>query len=134
MTFDWKEYFLISNYLVNNQSIILEEAKIRIVISRLYYSALITTRNYLEDVEEKNLGKGAEIHGVIIEILRASSDRQRQKLAEYLKMMRQERNKADYENEYPDYKTQFTRNINRARKVINYFYLQRFGTEPTWYF
>jgi uncharacterized protein (UPF0332 family) len=100
MTFKWSHFLVVAEALYQDaSSSSANEAIYRIVISRAYYAAFCTVRNYLRDKGELIPSDKADVHSEIIAWLRDASDVERQKLGTALKRLRDDRNSADYDDE-----------------------------------
>lgn len=63
MTFDWREYLtLAENLCTNSHTFPNQEACFRVAISRAYYAAFCTARNYAKDYDRLILRKTGEDH------------------------------------------------------------------------
>ncbi len=64
MTFDWSQYLnLAKEFLCQPTPPANQEAKMRSAISRAYYAAFISARNYLPETEEHSIPKTADAQG-----------------------------------------------------------------------
>jgi uncharacterized protein (UPF0332 family) len=82
----------------------LDEAKLRCAISRAYYGAFRQARNHLRDKDGQSsrvLLQG-NTHQNVINLFNASSDIDRQMIAQFLRDLRAARNKADYDDSVPN--------------------------------
>jgi uncharacterized protein (UPF0332 family) len=102
VNFDWHEYFILAQELVNQtcgQSGIFasNEAKLRCAISRAYYALHCKTRNYLRDVEgDNNIPNDGRAHMYVINAFRNSRNRNRHTIGTNLNRLRRYRNEVDY--------------------------------------
>lgn len=93
--FQWKDYKKISDELLTHT----QEAYIRCVASRYYYSIFGSTREYLIHVLNKyEFRDGNDIHKRVYDELIDSKDLNEIQLAKCLSYLRKVRNHADYNN------------------------------------
>ena len=104
MSFNWYNYYLIADQLYQDiaPQPYDEESKKRVAISRAYYAAYRTARNYLEIYENIYIGKDDSSH---IEVIRKFEQlnfksRFNSYIAENLRHMMTRRLRADYENTF----------------------------------
>ena len=66
MTFDWREYLtLAENLYTNSHYFPNQEACFRVAISRAYYAAFCTARNYAKKYDRLILRKTGEDHRIV---------------------------------------------------------------------
>ena len=66
MTFDWREYLtLAENLYTNSHNFPNQEACFRVAISRAYYAAFCTARNYAKKYDHLILRKTGEDHRIV---------------------------------------------------------------------
>jgi uncharacterized protein (UPF0332 family) len=122
MTFKWLYFLVVAEALYQNASDApSNEAIYRIVISRAYYAAFCTVRNYLRDKGELIPSDKADVHSEIVAWLRDSSDVERQRIGNSLKRLRDDRNSADYDDELngiPQYVA--AQSIKSAKNIIRW--------------
>ena len=119
MPFDWREYLGVSRYLKGKSGAdFSEEAAARAGISRAYYAAYISARNYAEsewgylpqpgrETSHKDLRDKFHLQG-------------RLDVEEKLRELAQWRKKSDYEDEYHANISRMHENaIRRAEEVLN---------------
>ena len=99
MGFDWKKFYNVGIYLLNYSE---EEEYQRSGIGRLYYACFGESRLYYEKAFLRTL-PSTNSHGVLIEELEYSIYEKEQELGEYLRKLRNSRNRADYKSKlYPN--------------------------------
>ncbi len=98
MGFDWKKYLELAEYITDNADNLPDkEACYRASVSRAYYAAFCITRGYIRKSDGQEY-KGGEAHQKIVEHLQTSSDQRKRAIANHLKALRKDRNKADYDD------------------------------------
>ncbi|MEL6787137.1 MAG: DNA-binding protein [Cyanobacteria bacterium J06607_15] len=138
MIFDWTEYYalveastqdLLTQFGNHGKPIpvlkMQDAARLRSCISRVYYSAFCSTRNYLRDElgysEMSGFGKNQEkinLHREIPKILGRENSRKLRKIGLNLKTLRDYRNKADYEDTFPGLIKETKYCLNLAKNII----------------
>ena len=99
--FDWTEYLNLANSLAGPKSSpSINEAQLRTAISRAYYANYCIARNHLRDKEGHAVPR-ADAHKYVIDQFRNSSERERRDLGKDLDRLKNWRQFADYENQYP---------------------------------
>jgi len=103
MTFKWSDYLLLAKSLVNTQLTlsISNEARQRAAISRAYYAAFCTTRNYLrQQLNKPRLFSDAKAHRDVREALMKKNSQTAHQIANLLLAVHRERKCADYDDNY----------------------------------
>ncbi|HLO88449.1 MAG TPA: hypothetical protein VK203_26060 [Nostocaceae cyanobacterium] len=139
MKFDWSNYLKLAKTLlaevdaslneVNDSTSTpidpgINEAKLRCLISRAYYSVFCLARNYLieidHDIEVENSKKyNTNVHEDVITKFRYSQDTDYHKISNNLYSMRKYRNEADYNDCIPYHLLNTARNtIDLANRTI----------------
>ena len=99
MSFDWGDYLKLAEALQRDPSSPgPEEASLRTAISRSYYAAFRSASNLAVSKGEITPLGGASDHGLVINHFKNASDPARQKIGANLSRLRNNRNKADYED------------------------------------
>jgi len=99
LSFDWTDYLLLARELKGGAvSVGRREAKLRSSISRAYYSAFCSARNFLRDVRREIITSGARAHKVVKDTFENSGDQVETEVATNLERLRLDRNKADYDD------------------------------------
>ena len=76
------------------------EAKKRSAISRAYYAAFCSARNYLRDKEhDQDIRAGGDVHGYVRKQFKTSEDEVAREVGEDLARLVAKRNLADYEDD-----------------------------------
>lgn len=96
MTFDWSEFLTLARTLTGTHGINREAAD-RSAVSRAYYAAFCSARNYAEARLGFQARHTAEDHGLLREHL-ARLDNDWPRLAEILDELRKWRNRCDYDD------------------------------------
>jgi uncharacterized protein (UPF0332 family) len=118
MSFNWSEYLLLAQELVNQNSLsATEEACFRSAISRAYYAAFILGRNRLRDRENLPINL-ANTHQYVIQQFNNSPELIRQKIGKDLSRLRANRNLADYEDNLVNLSNLTKRSLKLARGII----------------
>jgi len=120
----------------------LEEAKVRTIVSRMYYSCFLNAREKLlscippeyKEVLVRGIFKGKQVnvHYIVRETFKNSQDKIHQKIGEELEALRKRRNKADYNIsaivEYPELEyirsrllNQSIKNVGNTRELVKAF-------------
>ena len=97
MSFDWTEFYHfacgLAGHTVQPPS---DETKSRIAISRAYYAAFCTARNFLRDADNINISS-TDSHRVVRETFKGSADKNRVRIGNQLNELMQYRQHADYD-------------------------------------
>ncbi len=101
MSFDWANYLDVAKDLCgkSNGTQLVPEAKFRCAISRAYYGAYCSARNYLRS-KGISVPTNGEGHQIVRENFYNSSNKTEQQIGENLNRLRIARNKADYNDCY----------------------------------
>ena len=122
MSFKWSDFLVVADVLTQDASDLpYNEAFYRIAISRAYYAAFCTMRNFLRDKGELLPSDKGDVHNEIIDWLRKSNDSERKTMGNRLNQLRAARNSADYEDVfYGIPKTVAEQTIQSAKRIIKY--------------
>ena len=103
MSFNWSEYLNIARELAGQATASSsDEAKKRCAISRAYYAAFCSARNYLRDKDnDLNIPVGGDVHGYVRRQFKTSKDKVRREVGEDLARLAIKRKNADYEDIVP---------------------------------
>ncbi len=105
--FDWCDYYNLAKELNDNED--LNEAKLRAIISRAYYSAFCKSRNYLRDsgdldLQDKNgrnrHGEHFNVHEYVGREFSNNKNPSWQDIGKFLIALRVHRNSADYHDKF----------------------------------
>lgn len=109
MSFDWRQFLLLSGDLLNGHQKVTEhqDACWRTVISRSYYAALHTAQSYCEEKDNRRLrkirhdaGQGRDVpgrsHDIVLQWFEESRNKPEREAADTLRTLKAERVKADY--------------------------------------
>lgn len=119
MSFNWSEYLGLAQQLAGKAQIsATQESRLRSAISRAYYAAFILARNYLRDEESISIPR-QEGHKYVIDQFNNDADPTRRGIGESLKRLRYNRNKADYDDTFPNLPTITKRMLKLANKTIS---------------
>jgi uncharacterized protein (UPF0332 family) len=120
MTFDWLEYLKLAQKLAGQTvSPPNQEAKLRSSVSRAYYAAFCTARNYLRDIEGYPIPSGVEAHTYVRDEFKRSSDRIRRKIGNNLDRLRRYRNTVDYDDSVTGLSSTVTLTLMLAQQVTS---------------
>ncbi len=111
MSFDWKEYLNLAKELAKSN----DEARLRSAISRAYYSVFCKAKSLFGD--KIQLTRKSIDHRLISEYLKAQDNENLKKLGVYLERLRVDRNRADYDDEFPNLTNQAEIDLLMAQKA-----------------
>lgn len=114
MSFDWKDYVYLAKELLNRT----EESCLRSSISRAYYGVFCIARNR-KGYKNYRLKKGENLHWVVINTYKNSTDRDEQNIGQILDKLRKLRNDADYNDDKTIDKSLAERSVNSANNILN---------------
>lgn len=120
MSFDWSHYLRLAEILVDTpEDALLKEAAYRAAISRTYYAAFCSCRNYARDKDNLLPSDKSDVHGQIIDHFSKSADSDKNVIGKILRRLRDDRNSADYEDEYyGDFALDAKKMIRQAKQVL----------------
>jgi uncharacterized protein (UPF0332 family) len=99
IAFNWREYLILAIELENGT----DEAKLRSSISRAYYAAYCSAKNYMEGPCKRTLPPRIPTHQYVIDYYNGNkgheTNHRRSQIAQNLMRMRDKRRMADYDNE-----------------------------------
>jgi uncharacterized protein (UPF0332 family) len=126
MTFDWRQYLtLAKNLCTNSHDFPNQEACFRVAISRAYYAAFCTARNYAKNYDRLSLQRTGEDHRLVKDHYSFANDsntqqkRKREQIGINLDRLRNLRNKADYDDIFPRLENEAKYAIALSSQVIN---------------
>jgi uncharacterized protein (UPF0332 family) len=97
MTFDWYQYLVLAEYLYDNRDTFPDrEACLRAAISKAYYAAFCSARNYARDCDRLVLDESAQDHGSVKKHYIRAPDPKNRQVGNSLDRLRDSRNQADY--------------------------------------
>ncbi|MBC7259155.1 MAG: HEPN domain-containing protein [Chloroflexi bacterium] len=118
MSFDWSEYLRLAQELVGQDVRPAgQEARLRAAISRAYYAAFCEARNCLL-AEGRHLSTGHDVHRAVREEFTKSSDKMRRQISQNLDRLRNDRNKADYDDRVRRLADTAVADIELSRSVL----------------
>jgi uncharacterized protein (UPF0332 family) len=118
MSFDWSEYLDLAKEMTKVGLSSSQEAVLRCAISRAYYAAFCSSRNFAL-TEGATFKKTGEDHRLVPTYFTHSTDRKRQKIATKLKRLKDNRRQADYEDVVTSYKFLWQMSLQDAEYIIN---------------
>ena len=102
MSFDWGQYLTLAEELSRRSTTPANlEARQRTAISRAYYAAFVSARNYLRDYKKLPIPQTAEAHRDVAQHFRHNAETSNQTIADNLRRLRLYRNQADYTDKFP---------------------------------
>jgi len=123
MSFCWKDYIDLSHTLISSsKNNTLEKAYLRTAVSRAYYGIFCIARNYLRDKRNIQI-PSLSTHEFVINKFKYSNDLKETLIGNYLGSLRDERNKADYEDNY-QIDTNIANNILASSNQVLRFFRQ----------
>lgn len=111
MSFDWSEYIILAEKLIENSS---GEAEMRSATSRAYYGAFIQCRNF----KRYNV-KTTDIHQKVIGEFKGSDSSIENIIGNFLDSLRIKRNDSDYDGFKTPTLLETKQNISTARRIID---------------
>lgn len=119
MSFDWLEYLnLAKEMVVKLTTPPSQEARLRDAVSRAYYAAFISARNYLRDTEAHSIPTTSDAHRYVWQQFYINPAPVYQLVAKNLKILRGYRNQADYDDNFPLLSAIANISIRRSEAVI----------------
>jgi len=120
MSFNWVEFLTLAEALLHDpNSPGPEEASLRSAISRAYYASHCSARNLVLAEKEIVLTGTGRDHRLVINHFRKSRDQTRQKIGTDLDRLRDNRNKADYDDLVSQPLALAQLSVTVARSVLN---------------
>lgn len=124
MSFDWTHYLKVALFLREQDGSMPEyEAYQRSAISRAYYAAHCTCRNYILNHKLGSIANDGSAHRTVIQIFQSEKDFNKKQIGILLQMLLETRGNADYRNTFPgDIKEQLKlviKNTNEIFKLLN---------------
>ncbi len=110
-SFDWSQLIKVADELAKRT----EEPYLRTAVGRAYYYAFHLARKRLTD-NQFSMGQGGDSHRLIWEKFEGSPDPRCQRLGVAAKFLKERRQRADYEANYPRIEEEVALVIERARK------------------
>lgn len=102
MSFNWSDFLALADALNRSpDSPGPKEASLRSAMSRAYYAAYCSTRNFADTSGEITLSGKPGDHWLVISHFRSSTDSVRKKIGNDLRRLRRRRNIADYDDNFP---------------------------------
>lgn len=116
-SFNWSDYLKIAKLLMASSDPATKEASLRSAVSRAYYAAFITARNFARDKKHLNLEGRTTDHFKVIDFFRKSNPR----IDRELKQLKIFREICDYEDHVENLETIAQDAINCSEKIITKF-------------
>jgi uncharacterized protein (UPF0332 family) len=115
MSFDWKDYVDLAEDLLNRA----EESCLRSSISRAYYGVFCIARN-MKSYRNYKPKKGENIHWIVINAYKNSSDGKEKNIGRILDKLRKSRNDADYDESRSIDRNLAQRMAVSAKQILTY--------------
>jgi uncharacterized protein (UPF0332 family) len=96
-----------------------DEAKWRTAVSRAYYAAFCEARGYLTRVEGLAVPEGPEAHQFVIDVFANKSSTGLRRISSRLDGLRDDRNKADYDDWVSGLQSKSTASTRTAWRIIS---------------
>jgi uncharacterized protein (UPF0332 family) len=120
MPFLWTEYLKVARHLKDHSAAGGHlEACLRSAVSRAYYAALNTARNFLRDQWGIEVPEDSTIHIFVPQWFMSGGDGPQQEIGVLLDRLRDRRRKADYEDEIPSVPALANRALADAQLVTD---------------
>ncbi len=121
MSFSWKEYFDLADELAQIQNPLTssDEARLRSAISRAYYGAFISARNFLHFRENNPVPHRMNAHWYVMHEFLSSNQAVRVRIGTNLSRLRPDRNMADYDNTFPNLTFIVQKALSRTQEVFD---------------
>jgi len=116
MAFAWKEYLDLARFLAVGRGSFSQEAALRSAVSRAYYAAFCHARNYARDRHGFSLAHSPQDHWRVIAHFR---NRKRDDIARCLEVLRQWRNRCDYNDVVADVSKILPSLLAQAQQIID---------------
>lgn len=121
--FVWSEYLTLAEDLhAGRAPTASEEARARATVSRAYYAAFCSARDFLVDAGELSPAHGEEPrpHGDVMRRFKQHGDGRRVKIGRWLDTLRGVRNRCDYDAEVGGARAHAEKSIMHARWVLEH--------------
>ena len=116
--FDWYQYLVLAEYLYDNRDTFPDrEACLRAAISKAYYAAFCSARNYARDFDRLVLDESAQDHGSVKRHYIRAPDPKNRQVGNSLDRLRDSRNQADYSDEIDKLEELAKSAISQSRQV-----------------
>ena len=115
MSFEWKDYVDLAEDLLNRA----EESCFRSSVSRAYYGVFCISRNK-KNFRNYTPKPGENIHWVVINAYKNSTDRNEQNIGRILDKLRRSRNDADYDESRLIERRLAQRMVISAKQILTY--------------
>ncbi len=120
MSFDWEQYFDLADWLLKNPATAAsEEASLRSAISRAYYAAFCSARNFAREQSGLTLKNDPKDHQRVALHFQNAKDRDRRQIGFWLGRLREQRREADYDNERPGLPAVAQNAVADTRELLN---------------
>lgn len=114
MAFDWTEYLILAEELVLRTD---DEAALRSAVSRAYYAAYCRARNFWRHKHGRTPAN-FDVHKAVWDRFRENLDQRYRSIGTIGDRLRRWRNKADYDDEFPEVLTVANNTVTMARRLL----------------
>ena len=119
MTFNWADYYRLSNSLVENQPVTHDEAALRCAVSRSYYAAFCSARDWaVGHVRLVVSGRGTD-HEIVRKHFLNSGNIDRRQIGLWLSRLRDDRNTADYDTSAQVQESMAKKSVQQAKNLLD---------------
>ncbi len=123
MSFAWSDYLALARSdaadVASDPATPWPDAKLRSAVSRAYYAAFCSARNHAISAHGATFPGSADAHSLVrLHYVRRPSSGAR-RVAEYLHMLRKDRNKVDYRDTVSQLPSVTNKCLSRAAKIIS---------------
>ena len=122
MSFDWCDYLRLAQSEASDTAgpaCSWREAKLRSAVSRAYYAAFCSARNHAISFDGLSFPKSAQAHTLVREHFASRTGKHYQRVAIHLDLLRNDRNRADYDNAVSGLEKVTAKCLKRAATVIS---------------
>ncbi len=114
MVFNWAQYLVLAEELVLRGD---DEAALRSAVSRAYYAAFCKARNHLRQRGE-SVPRTDDFHKAMWDKYRGAAGQRYKSIGTIGDRLRRRRNKADYDDEFPELLVVAQETVAMARRLL----------------
>jgi uncharacterized protein (UPF0332 family) len=122
VAFEWREYLTLARDIDSKTApTCCDEARWRAAVSRAYYAAFCTARDYLIECGEISHLRRDEpkLHQEVPAKYTSSNDGRRKDVGRWLREMRTERNRCDYDESVPDLRDAARQALTKSKWALD---------------